>query len=95
MREESIEKLFRLCAILIVMTILAGGLVTAWPAYLRRRMLHTREAELERCIEEKKREIAVLVESQRRFKTDPDFVETIARQNHRVFPGELVFIFEN
>ena len=50
MREESIEKLFRLCAILIVMTILAGGLVTAWPAYLRRRMLHTREAELERCI---------------------------------------------
>ena len=32
-----------------VMTILAGGLVTAWPAYLRRRMLHVREAELERC----------------------------------------------
>ena len=33
-------------------------------------------------------------ENQRRFKTDADFVERIARQNHRVFPGDLVFIFD-
>ena len=39
-------------------------------------------------------EIAQLRDYQRRFRTDKDFVETIARQNHRVFPGELVFLFE-
>ena len=38
-------------------------------------------------------EIAKLLDNQRRFRTDPDFVEHIARQNHRVFPGELVFMF--
>ena len=50
--------------------------------------------ELQERIDRKKREIAELVENQRRFKTDADFVEKIARQNHRVLPGELVFIFE-
>ena len=29
------------------------------------------------------------------IKTDPDLVERIARQNGRVYPGELVFIFED
>ena len=30
-----------------------------------------------------------------RFRTDSEFVENIARQNRRVFPGELVFKFED
>ena len=51
-------------------------------------------AELQEEIDRRKRAIAKLVENQRRFKTDSDFVEKIARQNQRVFPGELVFIFE-
>ena len=46
-------------------------------------------------IEEKKREIAKLIDYQKRFKTDPDLVERIARQNGRVYPGELVFIFDD
>ena len=50
---------------------------------------------IEAELEEKKKEIARLVENQRRFRTDPDFVEAIARRNRRVFPGELVFIFED
>ena len=45
-------------------------------------------------IEQKRRDIAALIENQRRFRTDPDFVEHIARQNRRVFPGELVFVFK-
>ena len=79
---------------LIVLVILIGGLFTAWPAYLRGRTLRRQDAELLRQIEAKKREIAVLRENQQRFRTDSDFVETIARQNRRVFPGELVFVFE-
>ena len=46
-------------------------------------------------IEEKKREIAKLIENQNRFRSDRDFVEQIARRNGRVFPGELVFVFED
>jgi cell division protein FtsB len=51
--------------------------------------------ELRAQIEAKQRQIAKLSENQRRFRSDPDFVESIARQNRRVFPGELVFIFED
>lgn len=52
-------------------------------------------AELEIRIANKQREIAHLRENQRRFRNDPDFIEKIARQNHRVFPGELVFVFDD
>ena len=89
------ETIFKVCTVLVVFSILAGGLVAAWPAYQRRCLLKLRDAELSECIEAKRQEIASLVESQRRFRTDPDFVEAIARQNRRVFPGELVFIFQN
>lgn len=68
------------------------GLVT-FPKYQRSCELKKRAAELEEVIEKKKREIAELKDFQQRFRTDPDFVEKIARQNHRVYPGELVFVF--
>ena len=50
--------------------------------------------EMSALIEAKKQEIAALVENQRRFRTDRDFVESIARKKDRVLPGELVFIFK-
>ena len=84
----------RICTILIVLVVLVGGIASAWPAYLRGRSLKIRDAQLAAEIEEKKREIARLKEYQQRFRTDSEFVEAIARQNNRVFPGELVFIFE-
>jgi cell division protein FtsB len=62
---------------------------------LRSQSLKERNAELARQIDEKRREIADLLDRQRRFKTDRDFVETIARRNKRVYPGELVFVFED
>lgn len=88
------EKLARIFTVLIVLVVLVGGLASAWPAYQRGRSLKVRDAELAAEIEAKKREIARLKEYQQRFKSDSEFVETIARQNRRVFPGELVFIFE-
>ena len=84
----------RIFTVLIVLVVLIGGLASAWPAYLRGRALKVRDAQLAAEIEEKKREIARLKEDQQRFRTDSEFVEAIARQNRRVFPGELVFIFE-
>lgn len=88
------EKITRVVVILIVLVVFVGGLASAWPAYLRGRSLKVRDARLAAEIEEKKREIAHLKENQQRFKSDSEFVEAIARQNKRVFPGELVFIFE-
>ena len=79
-------------AALLLITV--GGIVMMYPNYRRSEALKRQNEELQMRIDEKKREIAQLLDYQRRFRTDADFVETIARQNHRVFPGELVFIFE-
>lgn len=75
--------------------IILGGLAIAYPTWRRSKMLRVQEAQLKVEIEEKRREIEHFVENQRRFKTDRDFVETIARRNRRVFPGELVFVFDD
>ena len=78
----------------MIAVIVVGGLILVFPSYSRGRELRRQELQLRAQIAEKKREIAQLAENQRRFKADPDFVESIARQNRRVFPGEIVFIFE-
>lgn len=75
--------------------IIVGGLLLVWPNYQRGRALRVQNAELAAQIDRKRLEITSLVENQKRFKTDSDFLEQIARQNHRVYPGELVFIFED
>lgn len=87
-------KVIRWFAFCLAMAIFAGGLLVAWPTYQRGQALKRQDAELVERIGQKRREIAKLLENQRRFKTDRDFVEHIARQNRRVFPGELVFVFK-
>lgn len=78
----------------VLALIVIGGLVLMYPDFRRSESLKRQNMELQEQIDSKKKEIAALMENQRRFRTDADFVEMIARQNHRVFPGELVFIFE-
>lgn len=81
--------------ILLMLAIFVGGLSMIWPQVLRRSALRRQVAELDRRIDEKTREIAALKENCRRFHSDGDFVEAIAREKHRVSPGELVFIFQD
>ena len=88
------DRFFRILTGSILLLIIVGGFFLTYPNYRRSESLKQQNAELQERIDQKKREIATLVENQRRFRTDADFVEMIARQNHRVFPGELVFIFE-
>ena len=90
LRETFIKYLTGFVLVLIVI----GGLVMMYPNYRRSESLKHQNAELQARIDRKKAEIAKLAENQRRFRSDADFVEAIARQNHRVFPGELVFIFD-
>ena len=89
------EKVAKIVTISLLAIIGALGALSVWPTYVRGQSLKRQDAELTRRIEEKKREIARLIDFQKRFKTDPDLVERIARQNGRVYPGELVFIFED
>ena len=94
MNDSLKEKVLRTLTGCVLLLIVIGGLVMMYPNYRRAESLKRQNAELQETIERKRREIDGLLENQRRFKTDADFVEMIARQNHRVFPGELVFTFE-
>ena len=94
MSENWKDKFARWFTIVLVAGILVGGLALVWPVFQRSRALRVQEEEVEQRIEEKKKEIASYLEKQKRFRTDREFVEQIARQNRRVFPGELVFVFE-
>jgi len=95
MAEGMKEKFLKWFTWSLLSLILGGGLFMAYPRFCRGQALKRQDSELQDRIEAKKHDIAVLVENQRRFRSDADFVETIARQNRRVFPGELVFVFED
>ena len=84
-----VDKLSRLVFIVLFIGIVAAGVVASYPRYTRMKGL-ARE-----LVEDKKAEIAELKEQQRRFSTDRGFVEKLARRNRRVYPGELVFIFDD
>ena len=94
MNEVLKEKVLKTLTGFVLLLIVIGGLVMMYPNYRRAESLKRQNAELQQTIDRKKKEIAALMENQHRFRTDPDFVELIARQNRRVFPGELVFTFE-
>ena len=94
MNESLKEKVANYLTYMLLLLIVVGGTIMMYPNYKRSEALKRQNAELQERINEKKREIEQLRDYQRRFRTDADFVETIARQNHRVFPGELVFIFD-
>ena len=94
MPEDFKERLIHYLTCTTIVAIIVGGVFFAYPTYLRTQDLRRESERLSERIEEKRREIARLTENQRRFRTDSDFVEKIARENKRVFPGELVFVFE-
>ena len=90
-----VDKIFQIGFILAVAAIVVGGVVMTFPKYRQRQGLEKRRAHLERRIAETQREIAALKDKQRRFNTDREFVESLARESRRVFPGEIVFIFKD
>ena len=94
MKEELKEKVLSVLTTCVLVLIVIGGLVMIYPNYRRSESLKKQNAELQATIDGKNREIARLKGNQDRFRTDADFVEMIARQNRRVFPGELVFTFD-
>ena len=69
------------------------GVIKDIESVLRRQTLELDLLEAE--VAAKKAEIAELKDQQRRLSADRGFVEKLARRNRRVYPGELVFIFDD
>jgi cell division protein FtsB len=80
--------------LIALVIVVAGGLFILPPKVSQLHRLELQRNELMRKIEHKSREIEILKNKQQRFSSDPAFVEHIARQNKRVRPNELVFVFD-
>lgn len=86
-----LRKLFFVVALLCVAAV---GLMTIPPKYRQFEGFQRKRDALRAQISEKEAEIKGLKEKQRRFLQDASFVERVARENHRVQAGELVFVFD-
>lgn len=78
---------------LCTVTILAALMVIFVPEYqqYRRNMDHYERLQAEKV--EREAELQRLREDQKRFKTDPKFVQKIAHEQGMVRPGEVLFKF--
>lgn len=92
--EKWLNRLFKLLFVAAFVAIVVTGVTLSYPKYRQAQDLRAEHARILKQIDEKKAEIAAIREKQRRFNTDREFVESLARQNRRVYPGELVFIFD-
>ena len=90
-----VDKISRFMCIVLIAGIAVAGVVACYPRSMRMKGLAQEKARYLQLVDEKKAEIAELKEQQRRFSADRGFIEKLARRNHRVYPGELVFIFED
>lgn len=75
--------------------IVATGVVISLPKYRHVCDLNTSKEKILKRIEEKRAEIQEIKSKQTRFNTDREFVEKLAREHRQVFPGELVFVFDD
>ena len=89
------HKLLQFFFFLGFVCVLVAGVVVSYPKYRKVCGLTEERERINRRISEKAREIAEIKAKQRRFNTDREFVETLARRDRLVFPGELVFIFDD
>ena len=95
MKNNLIDKFFQGLFVAVFVAIVATGLMITLPKYRQAKGLDKACADLQHCIDLKKKEIAAVKDKQVRFKTDREFVEGLARENRRAFPGEIVFTFDN
>lgn len=90
-----IAKAFQFLFLALFVAILGMGVVISYPKYRQRQGLCAEKERRMQRIEAKRAEIAEVRDRQRRFNSDREFVEDIARRNHYLYPGELVFEFGN
>ena len=87
--------LVRVAIAISILLLMAGTASVFLPKYHQMCGLENRCRSLRGRVEAKQREIHQIREYQGRLLSDPDFVARIAHQNRRVFPNELVFVFDD
>lgn len=93
MKEETKNCICNAFSVAVTFLVFAAGIVATLPRYRQYCALKDTLAARERAIARTGAETADLEDKVRRFAVDRDFVEAVARQNRRVYPGELVFVF--
>lgn len=93
MKENTKDKIYTGFTVFVIMLILTIGVFNWWPVLKRHSNLKDKEADLVAKIEEVKNENNRVSEARNRFKTSSEQVEAVARQDHRVYPGEVVYKF--
>lgn len=88
------EKLFHGLFVMAFCLIVALGFAVTLPKCRQLAGLKQERQRLHERIAARNAEIAAVREKQNRFRSDREFVESLARENRRVFPGELVFLFD-
>ncbi len=78
-----------------IVAVFVGAFIVVRPKILQAEDLAAERDRIRRRIDEKRAAIQEIKDKQNRFNTDREFVESLARQNRRVFPGELVFVFDD
>jgi hypothetical protein len=90
-----IRILVRIAITASIVLLVAGTYSAYLPQYRQMCGLENRCHGLHGRVEAKQREIHQIRENQGRLLSDPEFVARIAHQNRRVFPTELVFVFDD
>lgn len=89
-----VDKIFQVLFFLGFGAIIVAGVVLALPKWHKSKDLAAEKERIEEKIKARQAEIAAMRDNQSRFNTDREFVEMLARKNHRLFPGEVVFVFD-
>lgn len=88
------KKIFNSCFVIGFALIVGGGAYLCFPKYSLYQDLCSQRDALNGRISEKQAEIDAIKRKQWRFDHDLEFVESLARQQRRMYPGELVFVFD-
>ena len=95
MKDEVIARVCRWFTVVILLLIVVGGIYWVWPKFMRGQGLRAQEADLDAKIMDVDSRIAETTELERRFETDQECVESIARENGLCKPGEVKFVIED
>ncbi len=95
MKDESRDRLYTLFTGVIMLLVCVCGIVKFAPQYKRQTMLKEQDAERDARIRETERLTAEKRDLERRFNTDPECVQSVARENRLYHPREVVFLFND
>lgn len=92
---QFLTRIFQFLFFVLFAAILGTGFAICYPKYRQMVGLNEVKARIHVQIEAKKAEVADLRDRQHRFYKDREFVENLARVNRYLYPGELVFEFND